>query len=151
MESYNELMAMRPEVRDATILVDGVKAKIDYELAYVGILYADYIEDYTNAELDWLLDGESVELRGRRRYSLDGKTESVISTITLEWGVCKGHSVRYVYAGESRRNALQQFRAIVEAIRAAIDTVSNADNPDFEAELGAAVSESVTGGEDGNG
>ena len=147
MESYNELMAMRPQVRYATILVDGVDAKIDYELAYIGILYADYTEDYTNAELDWLLDGESVELRGRRRYSLDRDAESVISTITMEWGNNKGANVKYVYAGESRRNALRQLKAIVTATRAAIDAIGNAANPDFEAELDAAVTEHVTGGE----
>ena len=139
METYKDLLDRRPQVQTVTILLDGVEAKIDYELERFGIIYADYTEGYTNDQLDWLRDGESIELRGRRRYAIDGKTESVISTITMEWGVCKGHSVKYVYAGESRRNALLQMRAIITATRAAIDAINNASNQDLEYELGKAA------------
>ena len=107
-------------------------------------------ETYTATELSWLQGVETVELTGRRRYH-DGDNQSgVSSTIEMEWissGSVDADTIKHIYRGESRRNALKQLQAIVTAARAAIDAIGNADNPDFEAELDAAVRESVTGGE----
>ena len=92
-----------------------------------------------------------MELIGRRRYH-DGDSQSgVSSTIELIWRQDAEHagtdSITHYYRGESRRNALKQLQAIVTAAREAIDAIGNAANPDFEAELDAAVTEHVTGKE----
>ena len=109
------------------------------------------METYTATELSWLQGVEMVELTGRRRYH-DGDNQSgVSSTIELIWRQDAEYtgkdSITHYYRGESRRNALKQLQAIVTAARAAIDAIGNADSPDFEAELDAAVTEHVTGGE----
>ena len=97
------------------------------------------------SDLSWLRDGEKVDLDGSRCYS--DNTGSVRSEINLVWTNGNGVFIKRCYRGESRRNALKQLQTIVTAAREAIDAIGNAANPDFEAELDAAVTEHVTGGE----
>ena len=154
METYKDLLDRKPKETPATVTIDGVEAKLDYDLERYGIIIARYEEAYTHNELDWLRDNESVELTGRRRYH-DGDNQSgVSSTIELIWRqgaeYAAKDSITHYFNGESRRNALKQLQAIVTAARAAIDAIGNADNPDFEAELDAAVTEHVTGWESDN-
>ena len=151
METYKDLLDRKPKETPATVTIDGVEAALDYSLERYGTIIARYDETYTATELSWLHGAETVELTGRRRYH-DGDNQSgVSSTIELIWRQDAEHvgtdSVTHYYRGESRRNALKQLQAIVTAARAAIDAIGNADNPDFEAELDAAVAEHVTGGE----
>ena len=154
METYKELLDRKPKETPATVTIDGVEAKLDYDLERFGIIIARYEERYTAAELGWLQDIETVELTGRRRYSNDDRQESVRGTIELIWRQGAEYagkdSITHYYCGESRRNALKQLQAIVTAARTAIDAIGNAHNPDFEAELDAAVSEHVTGGNNAN-
>ena len=150
METYKDLLARKPKETPVTVTIDGVEAALDYSLERYGTIIARYEEAYTASELSWLRDKETVELTGRRRYH-DGDNQSgVSSAIELVWRQDAVHvgadSITHYYRGESRRNALKQLRAIVTAARAAIDAIGNAANPDFEAELDAAVSEHVTGG-----
>ena len=151
METYKDLLDRKPKETPATVTIDGVEAALDYSLERFGIIIARYEERYTAAELSWLQGVETVELTGRRRYSNDDRQESVSGTIELIWRQGAEYagkdSITHYYNGESRRNALKQLQAIVTAARTAIDAIGNADNPDFEAELDAAVSEHVTGGE----
>ena len=145
MESYKDLLDRKPKETPATVTIDGVDAAISYSLQQYGIISASYTETYTASELVWIREGELVELDGRRSYS--DITDSVRSEVCMTWNNGAGVFIKRCYNGESRRNALKQLRAIVNAARAAIDTIGNADNPDFEAELDAAVREHVTGGE----
>ena len=151
METYKDLLDRKPKETPATVTIDGVEAALDYSLERYGTIIARYEETYTATELSWLQGAETVELTGRRRYH-DGDSQSgVSSTIELIWRQDAEHvgtdSITHYYCGESRRNALKQLQAIVTAARAAIDAIGNAANPDFEAELDAAVRESITGGE----
>lgn len=151
MESYKDLLDRRPKETPATVTIDGVEAALDYSLERYGTIIARYEEAYTASELSWLQCAETVELTGRRRYH-DGDNQSgVSSTIELIWRQDPKHvdtdSITHYYRGESRRAALKQMEVIVNACRAAIDAIGNAANPDFEAELDAAVTEHVTGGE----
>ena len=150
METYKDLLSRKPKETPATVMIDGVEAALDYSLERYGTIIARYEEAYTASELSWLRDKETVELTGRRRYH-DGDNQSgVSSTIELVWRQDAEHvgtdSITHYYRGESRHNALKQMERIVTAYRAAIDAIGNADNPDFEAELDAAVTE-ATGGE----
>lgn len=145
MESYKDLLDRKPKETPATVTIDGVEAAISYNLEQYGIISASYTETYTASDLSWLRDGEKVDLDGQRAYS--NNTGSVRSEINLIWTNGNGVFIKRCYRGESRRNALKQLRAIVTAARGAIDAIGNAANPDFEAELDAAVRESVTGGE----
>ena len=151
MESYKDLLDRKPKETPATVTIDGVEAALDYSLERYGTIIARYEETYTAADLSWLQGVETVELTGRRRYHTGDNQDSVSGIIELIWRQDAEHvgkdSITHYYRGESRRNALKQLRAIVNAARAAIDTIGNADNPDFEAELDAAVREHVTGGE----
>ena len=151
METYKDLLDRKPKETPATVTIDGVEAELDYSLERYGTIIARYEEAYTASELSWLRDKETVELTGRRRYH-DGDNQSGVSSlIELIWRQDSEHvgtdSITHYSRGESRRNALKQLQAIVTAARAAIDTIGNAANPDFEAELDTAVHESVTGGE----
>ena len=145
MESYKDLLDRKPKETPATVTIDGVEAKISYELERYGIVSASYTETYKQGDLSWLQECESVQLWGERSYY--DSSERVISKIDCLWGSPKdkGVCIKFEYKGESRRNALKQLQAIVTAARAAIDAIGNADNPDFEAELDEAVSEHVTG------
>ena len=150
METYKDLLSRKPKETPATVMIDGVEAALDYSLERYGTIIARYEERYTASELSWLRDKETVELTGRRRYH-DGDNQSgVSSTIELVWRQDAEYtgtdSITHYYRGESRHNALKQMERIVTAYRAAIDAIGNADNPDFEAELDAAVTE-ATGGE----
>ena len=145
METYKDLLDRKPKEAVATIVIDGVDAAISYSLQQYGIITASYTECYAPSELAWLRDGEIVELDGRRSYS--DLNDNVRSEINMTWNNGSGVFIKRCYKGESRRNALKQLQAIVTAARAAIDAIGNADNPDFEAELDAAVTEHVTGGE----
>ena len=152
METYRDLLGRKPKETPATVTIDGVEAALDYGLAEQwGIITARYTEDYTTAELSWLQPNETISLTGQRDYRKSGDTESVSSEIEMVYRTGKQYTstdtiTRY-YKGESRRVALKQMEAIVKAYRAAIDAIGNADNPDFEAELDAAATEHVTGGE----
>ena len=151
METYKDLLDRKPKETPATVTIDGVEAALDYSLERYGTIIARYEETYTATELSWLQCAETVELTGRRRYH-DGDNQSgVSSAIELVWRQDAVHvgadSITHYYRGESRRSALKQMERIVTAARAAIDAIGNADNPDFEEELDAAVRESVTGGE----
>ena len=145
METYKDLLERKPKETPATITIDGVEAALDYSLERYGIISASYAETYTASGLSWLRDGEKVDLDGSRTYS--DNTGSVRSEISIVWTNGNGVFIKQCYPGESRRNALKQLQAIVTAARAAIDAIGNAANPDFEAELDAAVREHVTGGE----
>ena len=150
METYKDLLARKPKETPATVTIDGVEAALDYSLERYGTIIARYEETYTATELSWLQGAETVELTGRRRYHDGDNQGGVSSTIELEWissGSVDADTIKHVYRGESRRNALKQLQTIVTAARAAIDAIGNADNPDFEAELDAAVTEHVAGGE----
>lgn len=151
METYKDLLDRKPKETPATVTIDGVEAKLDYDLERFGVIIARYEETYTTTELSWLQGAETVELTGRRRYHDDYYQDGVSSTIELIWRQGAEYtgkdSITHYYPGESRRNALNQLQAIVTAARAAIDAIGNAANPDFETELDAAVSDSVTGGE----
>ena len=151
MESYKDLLDRKPKETPATVTIDGVEAALDYSLERYGTIIARYEETYTATDLSWLQGVETVELTGRRRYH-DGDNQSgVSSTIELIWRQGAEYagkdSITHYYRGESRRAALKQLQAIVQAARAAIDAIGNADNPDFEAELDSAITEHVTGGE----
>ena len=145
METYKDLLARKPKETPATVTIDGVEAKISYDLERYGIVSASYAETYVASDLSWLRDGEKVDLDGSRCYS--DNTGSVRSEINLVWTNGNGVFIKRCYRGESRRNALKQLQTIVTAAREAIDAIGNAANPDFEAELDAAVTEHVTGGE----
>ena len=151
METYKDLLERKPKETPATVTIDGVEAALDYSLERFGIIFAKYEETYTPAELSWLQGVDELELTGRRRYSDNNTQERVSSAIEMTWRSGKEYSgadsITHYYHGESRRAALKQMEAIVNAYRAAIDAIGNADSPDFEAELDAAVRESVTGGE----
>ena len=146
METYKDLLDRKPKETPATVTIDGVEAKISYELERYGIVSASYTETYKQGDLSWLQECESVQLWGERSYY--DSSGRVISKIDCIWSSAKdkGVFIKLCYNGESRRNALKQLQAIVTAARAAIDAIGNADNPDFEAELDAAVTEHVTGG-----
>ena len=151
METYKDLLNRKPKETPATVTIDGVEAALDYSLERYGTIIACYEEAYTHNELSWLRSAETVELTGSRRYH-DGDNQSgVSSTIELVWRqgaeYTANDSITHYYRGESRHNALKQMERIVTAYRAAIDAIGNSDNPDFEAELDAAVTEHVTGGE----
>lgn len=151
METYKDLLDRKPKETPATVTIDGVEAAVDYSLERYGTITARYQETYTATELSWLQGVETIELTGRRRYH-DGDNQSgVSSAIELIWRQGAEYtgrdSITHYYPGESRHCALRQMRAILEAVRAAIDAIGDADNPDFEAELDAAVRESVTGRE----
>ena len=147
MESYEDLLDMRPKEPIVTIKIDGVDAKVDYDLQNCGIISARYTERYNSDNFAWLQDGEIVEIDGHRSY-FTGAAEWTKSYINLVWSKNKAVYIKLIYNGESRINALKQLQAIVTAARAAIDAIDNADNPDFEAELDAAVTEHVTGDSD---
>ena len=150
METYKDLLDRKPKETPATVTIDGVEAELDYSLERYGTIIARYEEAYTHNELSWLRDSETVELTGRRRYHNDGAQDIISGAIEMEWissGKADADTIKYYYRGESRRNALKQLQAIVTAARTAIDAIGNADNPDFESELDAAVTEHVTGGE----
>ena len=151
MEIYKDLLERKPKETPATVTIDGVEAALDYSLERFDTIIARYNEAYTHNELSWLQGAETVELTGRRRYRDGDNQDSVSSTIELIWRQDAEHvgtySITHYYRGESRRNALKQLQTIVTAARAAIDAIGNAANPDFEAELDAAVTEHVTGGE----
>ena len=151
METYKDLLDRKPKETPATVTIDGVEAALDYSLERYGTIIARYDETYTATELSWLQGVETVELTGSRRYH-DGDYQSGVSgTIELIWRQGAAYeaedSITHYYRGESRRVALKQMEAIVNAYRVAIDAIGDADNPDFEAELDAAARESVTGGE----
>ena len=150
METYKDLLARKPKETPATVTIDGVEAALDYSLERYGTIIARYEEAYTHNELSWLRDKETIELTGCRRYH-DGDNQSgVSSTIEMEWissGSVDADTIKHIYPGESRCNALKQLQAIVTAAREVIDAIGNAANPDFEAELDTAVTEHVTGGE----
>ena len=145
METYKDLLERKPKETPVTVTIDGVEAAISYSLQQYGIINASYTETYTASELAWIRDGELVELDGRRSYS--DITDSVRSEVCVTWNNGAGVFIKRCYKGESRRNALKQLQAIVTAAREVIDAIGNSDNPDFEAELDAAVTEHVTGGE----
>lgn len=151
METYKDLLERKPKETPATVTIDGVEAALDYSLERYGTIIARYEETYTATELGWLQGAETVELTGRRRYHDGDNQDGVSSIIELIWRQGAEYagkdSITHYYRGESRRNALKQLQAIVTAARAAIDAIGNAANPDFEAELDAAVTEHVTGGE----
>ena len=151
METYKDLLARKPKETPATITIDGVEAALDYSLERYGTIIARYQETYTASELSWLQGAETVTLTWSRRYH-DGDNQSGVSSrIELIWRQGAEYtgkdSITHYYRGESRRSALKQMERIVTAARAAIDAIGNAANPDFEAELDAAATESVTGGE----
>ena len=146
METYKDLLDRKPKETPAYITIDGVEARISYELEECGIISASYSEIYKPDNLSWLQERERVMLYGDRSYY--NNTQRVVSKIDCKWMADdKPVSIELEYHGESRRNALKQMETIVKAYRAAIDAIGNADNPDFEAELDAAVTEHVTGGE----
>ena len=151
MESYKDLLERKPKETPATVTIDGVEAELDYSLERYGTIIARYEETYTATELSWLQGVETVELTGRRRYHDGDNQDGVSSIIELIWRQGAEYtgkdSITHYYRGESRRNALKHLQAIVTVAREVIDTIGNADNPDFEAELDAAVTEHVTGGE----
>ena len=151
MESYKDLLDRKPKETPATVTIDGVEAALDYSLERYGTITARYQETYTATEFSWLQGVETVTLTGSRHYYDGDKQSGVSSTIELIWRqgaeYADKDSITHYYRGESRRNALKQLQAIVAAAREAIDAIGNAANPDFEAELDAAVRESVTGGE----
>ena len=151
MESYKDLLDRKPKETPATVMVDGVEAALDYSMEQYGVISARYWEVYTANNLGWLKPGEELNLTGRRRYYSEDRAEIVGSDIELVFRTGKPYtssdSITRCYKGESRRNALKQMERIVTAYRAAIDAIGNTDNPDFEAELDAAVTEHATGGE----
>ena len=151
MESYKDLLDRKPKETPATVTIDGVEAALDYSLERYGSIIARYEETYTATELSWLQGVETVELTGSRRYHDGDNQDGVSSIIELIWRQGAAYeaedSITHYYRGESRCNALKQLQAIVTAARAAIDAIGNAANPDFEAELDAAATEHVTGGE----
>ena len=151
METYKDLLERKPKETPATVTIDGVEAAVSYDLQQYGVITASYKEIYTHAELNWLQNKETLELSGWRRYYREDRTAIARSNIEMVFRTGKpctsSDSITRYYNGESRRAALKQMEAIVKAYRAAIDAIGNAANPDFEAELDAAVRESVTGGE----
>ena len=151
METYKDLLDRKPKETPATVTIDGVEAALDYSLEQYGVVSARYWEVYTANNLSWLKNGEELNLTGRRRYYREDRAPIVGSDIEMVFRTGKPYtssdSITRCYSGESRRVALKQMETIVNAYRAAIDAIGNVDNPDFEAELDAAVTEHVTGGE----
>ena len=155
METYKDLLARKPKETPATVTIDGVEAALDYSLEQYGIITARYKEWYANPDngFSWIKPGETLELTGQRDYRKSGDI-GVSSEIEMVYRTGKQYTsadtITHYYKGESRRAALKQMEVIVNAYRAAIDAIGNVANPDFEAELDAAVHESVTGGEADN-
>ena len=105
METYKDLLARKPKETPATVTIDGVEAKLDYDLERFGIIIARYEERYTATELSWLQGVETVELTGRRRYHDGDNQDGVSSTIELIWRQGAEYagkdSITHYYRGES--------------------------------------------------